>query len=47
MKFQCFEGRMNGPRFIEFLKKLRADAGGPIIVIADGASYHGSGPVKR
>jgi transposase len=25
MKFQCFEGRMNGPRFIEFLKKLRAD----------------------
>jgi transposase len=47
MKFQCFEGRMNGPRFIEFLKKLRADAGGPIIVIADGASYHGSGPVQR
>jgi transposase len=47
MKFQCFTGRMNGTRFIEFLKKLRADAGRRIIVIADNASYHGSGPVRR
>jgi transposase len=47
MRFQCFEGRMNGPRFVEFLKKLHADTDGPIIVIADGASYHGSGPVQR
>jgi transposase len=47
MRFQCFEGRMNGPRFIEFLKKLHTDTGRPIIVIADGASYHGSGPVQR
>jgi transposase len=47
MRFQCFEGRMNGPRFVEFLQKLHADTGGPIIVIADGASYHGSGPVQR
>ena len=47
MKFNCLEGRMNGPRFVEFLKKLRADAGGPIIVIADNASYHRSGPVRR
>jgi len=47
MKFQCFTGRMNGKRFVEFLKKLRADAGRPIIVIADNASYHGSGPVQR
>jgi transposase len=46
MRFQCFEGRMNGPRFVEFLKKLHADTGGPIIVIADNASYHRSGPVK-
>jgi hypothetical protein len=30
-----------------FLKKLRADAGRKIIVIADNASYHGSGPVRR
>jgi transposase len=47
MKFQCFTGRMNGSRFVAFLKKLRADAGRPIIVIADNASYHGSGPVQR
>lgn len=47
MKFQCFTGRMNGTRFVAFLKKLRADVGRPIIVIADNASYHGSGPVRR
>lgn len=47
LKFQCFTGRMNGPRFVAFLKKLRADAGRPIIVVADNASYHGSGPVQR
>lgn len=47
MKFQCFTGRMNGNRFVAFLTKLRADAGRPIIVIADNASYHGSGPVRR
>jgi len=47
MKFQCFTGRMNGARFVAFLKKLRADAGRPIIVIADNASFHGSGPVRR
>lgn len=47
MKFNCLEGRMNGARFVEFLKKLRADAGRPIIVIADNASYHHSGPVQR
>ena len=47
MKFQFFEGRMNGARFVQFLIKLRADAGRPIIVIVDNASYHGSGPVRR
>ncbi len=47
MKFHCFEGRMNGTRFVEFLKKLRADAGRPIIVIADGASYHTGGVAQR
>jgi transposase len=40
MKFAAFEGRMTGARFVAFLKKLRADAGRPIIVIADNASYH-------
>jgi transposase len=47
MKFSCFEGRMNGSRFVEFVRKLRADAGCPIIVIADNASYHTGGAVKR
>jgi transposase len=47
MKFGCFEGRMNGTRFVEFLKKLRADAGRPIVVIADNATYHTGGVVHR
>lgn len=47
MKFQFFEGRMNGARFVQFLIKLRADVGRPIIVILDNASYHGSGPVQN
>jgi transposase len=47
MKFRGFEGRMTGQRFVEFLRKLRADAGRPIIVIADNASYHTGGVVRR
>jgi transposase len=47
MKFTTFTGKMNGPRFVDFIKKLHADTGRPIIVIADSASYHTSGLVKR
>lgn len=47
LKFHCFNGRMNGASFVAFLKKLHADAGRPIIVIADNASYHRSSKVKR
>jgi transposase len=47
MKFATFEGRMTGPRFVQFLKDLRSDTGGPIIVIVDNARYHRSGPVKQ
>jgi transposase len=47
MKFATFEGKMTGPRFVQFLKNLRSDTGGPIIVIVDKASYHRSGPVKQ
>jgi transposase len=47
MKFTTFTGRMNSERFIDFVKKLLADTGRPIIVIADNASYHTSGLVKR
>jgi transposase len=47
MRFATFQGRMNGARFVQFLKNLRADTGKPIIVIADNASYHGSTTVQR
>ncbi|MGH8020430.1 MAG: hypothetical protein ACREIA_19530, partial [Opitutaceae bacterium] len=38
---------MNSEKFISFLEKLGADAGKPIIVIADNASYHTSAKVVR
>lgn len=47
MKFSSFTGRMTGTRFVDFLKKLHTDAGRPIIVIADNASYHTGGTVTR
>jgi transposase len=47
MRFAVIEGRMNSDKFIEFLKKLQADAGKPIIVIADNASYHSAGKVQK
>jgi transposase len=46
LKFSAFEGRMTSGRFVGFLKKLRADTGKPIIVIADNASYHKDGEAK-
>jgi transposase len=45
MCFTCFEGYMDGEKFIEFLRKLNIDSGGPIIVVADNASYHKAGEV--
>jgi transposase len=47
MRFQVIEGGMNAGKFIDFLKKLRADAKGPIIVIADRASYHKAKKVMK
>lgn len=47
LKFAGFEGRMTSLRFVGFLKKLRADTGKPIIVIADNATYHKEGAAKR
>lgn len=46
MKFSFIEGKMNTDKYVEFLRKLRSDAGCPIIVIADNASYHKSNKVK-
>jgi transposase len=42
MRFSFIEDRMTSARFIQFLKKLRKDAGRPIIVITDNARYHHS-----
>jgi len=39
MRFAMMQGRMNGARFVQFLKHLRMDTGKPIIVIADNASH--------
>lgn len=47
LKFATFEGRMSSQRFVDFLKKLRADTGKPIIVIADNATYHKDGSARR
>jgi len=46
MRFSTFQGFMNAERFVEFVRRLRKDVGRPIIVIADNASYHKSGPVQ-
>lgn len=42
MRFSFIEDRMNSKRFIAFLKNLHKDAGTPILVIVDNASYHHS-----
>jgi len=47
MRFATFQGRMNGARFVQFLKDLRADTCKPIIVIADNASYHRGKTVQQ
>ena len=47
MRFSFIEGKMNSARFIQFLKKLRKDAGRPIIVIADNARYHHSKETQK
>ena len=46
MRFSVIEGRMNSEGFVAFLEKLRADAGRPIVVVADNASYHDSARVR-
>ncbi|MDB6174190.1 MAG: transposase [Chthoniobacteraceae bacterium] len=47
MRFSVIEERMNSEKFIEFLKKLHQDAGKPVIVMADNASYHNSKRVQQ
>jgi transposase len=40
-------GRFNGESYVEFLKQLLAYYKGKIILIEDGAPYHGSSVVKE
>jgi len=46
MHFDVIEERMNSEKFIDFLKKLRSDAGCPVFIIADNARYHHSKQVQ-
>ena len=47
MHFDVIEDRMNSEKFIDFLKKLRQDAGCPVFVIADNARYYHSKQVQE
>lgn len=40
MRFMIFEGRMNGEKFIEFLKRMMHNAARPIFLIVDGHPSH-------
>ncbi len=47
MRFMTVPGRLNGPKFIDFLKRLIHGAKGPVYLILDGHPVHRSGMVKR
>ena len=47
MRFSFIADRMNSKKFVAFLKKLRKDAGKPILVITDNARYHHSKETQR
>jgi transposase len=47
MRFSFISERMNSAGFIAFLKKLHQDAGKPLLVITDNATYHHSKETQR
>jgi transposase len=47
LRFQVHEGRMNGGRFIEFLKALLRSVPGKIFLIVDGSSVHKAKKVRE
>ena len=47
MRFMTVEGRMNGEKFILFLKRLISDIRGPVYLIVDGHPMHKSKRVKE
>jgi len=46
MRFMVFEGKLDAPQFIEFLKRLIAGAARPVFLIVDGHPVHKSRAVK-
>jgi transposase len=46
LRFMLTKGRVNGPVFVEFLKRLMHHAPRPVILILDGGSFHHSRPVR-
>jgi transposase len=46
LRFMVHEGRLNGPVFVEFLKRLVYKAPRPIFLVLDGHSVHKSRPVR-
>lgn len=46
MRFMLTKGKVNGPVFVEFLKRLMHNAPRPIFLILDGGSYPRGRPVK-
>jgi len=46
MRFMLSKGKVNGPVFVEFLKRLMHNAPRPIFLILDGGSYHRGRPGK-
>jgi transposase len=47
LRFMLVKGRVNGPVFVEFLKRLMYNARQPIFLILDGGSYHRGKPVRE
>ncbi len=47
MRFMVFQDKFNGPRFVEFLKRLLHGARSPIFLILDGHPVHRSREVQR
>jgi transposase len=46
-RFMCVRGRVNGPVFIEFLKRLLHGSGGPVFLVVDGHPAHKAALVRK
>ncbi len=46
LRFMVLRGKVNGPRYVEFLKRLMHNARRPVFLILDGHPVHKSRAVK-